>query len=519
VASGLRPLRARPAGRTVLGLRTSYVYTALAALLAIALGLNVGGVRDRLLGRSAPPPHIKLAVLPFLNLTGDPEQEYLSDGITQEMITQLGRLHPEGLSVIARSSVMRYKDGATPVDQIGRELGVEYVLEGSARLEANRVRITAELIHVLDQTQLWGDSYERELSGILAVQSEVALNVARALALRLLPAEQARLASVQTVDPEAYQAYLKALHYTQKLTAVDLDIAQRYLERALERDPSYASAYAGLAIVWVGRQQMSITPPPEAGPKAKAAALQAIALDDGSADAHEALAVIKTWVDWDWASAETEFRRALEINPNQAGAHAMYSHYLAIVGRPQEALAHSRRAIELDPYNAQFHAFHAGVLVFNRRYDDAMAAAQAALAIQPGHTVARSAFERGLIGKGLGEEHVAFSRESIGDNPELLELADRALAEGGYEGYWRALADYEAERYVMHGGGMHARSIAQRYLSAGDYDLAIEWLWKSYEERNPNLTYLGFPHFDPLRDHPRFQELVRRMNLPADPGR
>jgi TolB-like protein/predicted Ser/Thr protein kinase len=519
VAEGLRPLRARPAGRTILGLRASYVYTALAAVLALALGLNLGGVRDRLLGRGAPPAHIKLAVLPFLNLTGDPEQEYLSDGITQEMITQLGRLHPEGLSVIARSSVMRYKDGATPMDQIGRELGVEYVLEGSARREANHVRITAELIHVLDQTQLWADSYERDLSGLLAVQSEVALNVARALALRLLPAEQARLASVQTVDPEAYQAYLKALHHIQKLTPQDLDIAQGYLELALGKDPSYAPAYAGLAVVWGSRQQMGITPPPEAGPKGTAAALRAIALDDASAEAHEALAVIKTWTDWDWAGAETEFRRALEINRNLAGAHASFSHFLAIVGRPQEALTHSQRAIELDPFNVQFLSFHAKVLAFNRRYDDAMEEAQAVLAIQPRHPVARYIIEDALVGKGLREDHLAFARETYVTNPELLELADRAFAEDGYEGFWRALGEYRAERYEMHGGGTRAKRISLFYLMAGDHGLAIDWLWRSFEERDPNLTYLGLPLYDPIRDHPRFQELLRRMNLPADPGR
>ena len=183
---------------------------------------------------------VRLAVLPLVNLTGDSEQDYLSEGLTQEMITRLGSLHPKNLSVIARSSVMRYKKGDTPIDRIGRELGVDYVLEGSLRREKNRVRITAELIQVRDQAQLWADSYERELSGILVLQSEVAQNV-EALALKLLPAEQVRLASTRTVNPE-YDATLRGSYHLQKLTPVDLDTAQRYLELALEKDPSFAPA-------------------------------------------------------------------------------------------------------------------------------------------------------------------------------------------------------------------------------------------------------------------------------------
>ncbi len=245
VAEGFRPVRAkrRPSGPRIFGLKIAYLLPAvLVVALGLGIGINVGGVRDRLLGRNAAPARaVKLAVLPFVNLTGDPEQEYLSEGLTQEMITQLGSLHPETLSVIARSSVMRYKKGDTPIDRIGQELGVNYVLEGSTRREKNRVRITAELIQVRDQTQLWADSYERELSGILAVQSEVAQSVAKALALKLLPAEQARLASTRTVNPEAYDAYLRAFQHWTQLTPRGIDIAEKYVDLALEKDPSYCT--------------------------------------------------------------------------------------------------------------------------------------------------------------------------------------------------------------------------------------------------------------------------------------
>jgi len=318
-------------------------------VLAILVALDVGDVR-RLLGggRVGGVKPVRMAVLPFVNLSGDPEQEYLADGFTQEMITQLGKLHPEGLSVIARTSVMRYKGGDTPIDQIGRELDVDYVLEGSTHREAGRLRIAADLIQVNDQTQLWADSFERELAGILEVQGAVAQEVAKALALELLPVEEARLAAGQTVDPVAYEAYLKGTMHWMMLAPSSLDQAERYFEQAIEEDPLYAPAHAGLAWVWAVRQQIGASPPSEAGPKAKASAERAIALDESSDVAHEALAVISTWTDWDWDAAEREFRRTLELNPNNASAHAYYAHFLAIVGRVDEAVEHSERSIELD---------------------------------------------------------------------------------------------------------------------------------------------------------------------------
>jgi TolB-like protein len=222
-------------------------------IAAVLAGLDVGGLRGRLTG-GGQARAVRLAVLPFANLTGNPEEEYLSDGFTQEMIAQLGRLHPQSLSVIARTSVMRYKKTDKPIDQIGRELRVDYILEGSAQREADR--------------------YERELAGILMLQSEVAQKVAGALALTLLPAEQARLANARTVNPEAYDACSRGSYHWQKLTRAEPDTAQQYFDLALKKDPDYALSYAGIAIVWGCRQQMGITPPREAGPKAKAAALE-----------------------------------------------------------------------------------------------------------------------------------------------------------------------------------------------------------------------------------------------------
>ena len=341
---GGAPRRPRRAGRRAktaqctpppedLGIRTAYVYSSLALALALITGLDVGGLRSRIFGGEGRDERsIKLAVLPFSNLSGDPEQEYISDGLTQEMITFLGSLHPESLGVIARTSVMRYKKTDTPIEQIGRELNVEYVLEGSARREGSRLRIAAELIEVKDQTLLWADSYEKEISGIHALQNDVAREVAKALALKLLPSEQARLATARPVDPEAQEAYFKGFFYFGKGTPGDLDIAEKYFDLALERDPSYAPPYAGRANIWLWRNQMGLLSPEEAGPKAKAAALRAIELDEYLAGAHEAMGSVRFLIDWDWDGAREFYLRAVELNPNLAYAQVIYAHLLLIMG-------------------------------------------------------------------------------------------------------------------------------------------------------------------------------------------
>ncbi len=350
---------------------------ALVLLVGILVGVDAGGVRGWLTGRTGNPARtVKLAVLPFANLTGDPEQEYLSDGLTQEMIAQLGRLHPQGLSVIARTSVMQYKKSEKPIDQIARELGVGYVLEGSARKDGGRIRITAELVQVRDQTQLWAETYDREMRGILTLQSDVARKVAESLALKLLPGEQSRLANARTVNPEAYDAYLKGLNRSYGITAADLDASLKYFELALQKDPNYPLAYVGVSIVWVYRQQMGVTPPHEAAPKAKAAALKALELDDTLADAHYALGLLYAWTDWNWPAADAAFRRAIDLNPNFPEARAFYSNYLQMMRRPDEATPQIERAVALDPFNPLLRSLRATDLVFSRRYDEAIAVAR-----------------------------------------------------------------------------------------------------------------------------------------------
>jgi serine/threonine-protein kinase len=484
-------------------------------VLAAALVVMVAVLAVVLRGRAQRA--VKLAVLPFANLTGDPEQEYLSDGITQEMIAQLGRLHPASLSVIARTSVMRYKKTDKSIDQIGRELGVDYILEGSARREGSRIRISAELIQVRGQSQLWAESYENELAGILALQSEVARKVAGSLALRLLPGEQARLANARAVNPEAYDAYLKGLHHWHKLTPGDLESVQRYFELAMTKDPDYALAHAGMSLAWAGRQQMGLTPPAEAAPKAKAAALKAVALDETAAEAHHALAIVKGWSDWDWTGAEPEFKRAIEINPSFPDARAYYSHFLMIMRRPEEAMPQMERALQLDPLNELFQAMYGLDLHYVHRYDEAIAQFRKVLRTAPDHPSALGPLPLALFLRGMYPEALAAWKTyltAIYSDRDVERALDRGYAEGGFAGAMRQAADALAARsrktYVI------TEDIALLYVHAGEKGRALNWLEKGVEVRDPNAPYIGEPSFDSLRSEPRYQALLRKMNLPLN---
>jgi TolB-like protein len=498
--------------------RHRWLVPAAGALVAAALlfALDLGGLKTLLTGGpDAEGRAFKLAVLPFVNLTGDPEQEFLNDGLTQEMITLLGRLHPRRLGVIARTSVMRYKKAETPIDQIGRELGVDYVLEGSARREGGRVRVSADLIQVRDQTQLWGDVFEREMSDILALQNEVAGNIAKTLALKLLPSEQARLAQARPVNPEAYEACLKARSYWHKLTPPDLDASQRYFELALEKDPAYVPAYLGLSWVWAARQQMGIRRAHEVRLEWKKAALRAVELDDNSSEGHLALASFLTWGEWDWEAAWPEWKRAVELNPNNADTLTWYSHFLTNVGRIDEALPPIERALELDPFNPVYYSMYAGVLNYHGRYEEAAAAARKALALQPDAPVAWDQLTLALEGLGRKDERLAAQRDWIARDSERMAAFERGLAKGGYEGALRGDADVLAARYAKGTDRSGAVGIAALYRGAGDKDRSIDWLEKAFEDHDGNLPYIGRKIWAPLRSDPRFQELLRKLKLPA----
>lgn len=489
--------------------------TAVASVVAVGAAVYFGGLGDRIVGATGGAgPSIRLAVLPLENLTGDPAQDYFSDGLTAEMITQLGRLQPQRLGVIARTSAMRYKNTDKPIDEIGRELGADYILEGNARRDGGRVRITVQLIRVRDQTQLWAEGFERELSGVLQVQSDVARGVALSLSVALLPGEQTRLAESRLVSPEAYEAYLKGRFHYQRFTPPDLDLALRYYEASLAKDARHAPAYAGIAGVWVGRNMMGFARPDEATPKARVAALKALELDSTLALAHYALGSV-AWAEWQWEINEREWRRAIELDPSMPDARAGYSHLLIALGRPKEALAQAERAVRLDPFNAFMHASYGVILYFVGRYDEAIEELQNVQRTSPG-PLAQCALWHAFNIAGRREQALGGAEGCLGHySPAVKRALDEGFAKGGYAGAMRRVADLLAGGV----GGVYVAPIDVYipYLHAGEHDRALEWLAKAVEVRDLNV-YGAFA--DPfakrrLGDDPRFQALVRRARLPG----
>jgi tetratricopeptide (TPR) repeat protein len=344
---------------------------------------------------------------------------------------------------------------------------------------------------------------------------DIASTIAGEIQVKLTAEEETRFAKARQVNPEAYDAYLKGYNQVVKLTRAGLDAAQSYFELALEKDPTYAPAYAGIAFVWGGRGQMGILPAREAIERQREAAIRALELDDSCIEAHFMIACQKAWDDWDWEGAETEFLRIIKLDPQYAMAQAYYAHLLAIIGRYDEAVSHMELALELDPFNALFHGLYAGVLNFLARYDEAVGAARTALSLQPDLPIGRSQLRLALRAMGRYDEPLAMQRESASDDPELLAALDKGFVEAGYKGAQQRVADVQAARYGKP-GGVRAITIAGTYFAAGDLDLAIEWFEKAYEDHEPNLPYIGRPYWDPLRSDPRFQDLLRKMNLPVD---
>jgi TolB-like protein len=484
----------------------------LATFLAFVLGPNLLRLSERILPSATRAPIESIAVLPLHNLSGDPEQEYFADGMTEALITDLAKIG--ALKVISRTSAMRYKGTDKPLPEIAEELNVDAVLEGSALRSGDRVRITAQLIDVETGQALWAETYERDFQDLLVLQSEVAQAVAREIEVALTPEETARLASARTVNPEAYEAYLQGMFHWQKLTEADLDAAFSYFELALEKDPNYALAHVGISLVWAGRQQMGYAPSSEATPLRRAAVLKALEMDDSLAEAHASWANHKTWGEWDWPAAEAAFKRAIELNPNYAQAHAYYSHFLNIVGRPDEAMAQIERALELDPFNGLYHALHGVDLNFVRRYDDAIAEFRMALRLTPGLPFAKNGLTIALHFNGSYEEAVAAQKSylsAVGDVEGEAALTE-GYAEGGYTEAMRRLAETMAERSLR--TNTRAGQVAGLFIRAGENELALEWLERAFADHDPNMPYLLLPTYDGVRDDPRFQDLLRRMNLP-----
>ncbi len=478
------------------------------------VGFEPQGVTLKL--AEAKDEKIMLAVLPFENLSRDPEQEYFSDGMTEELISQLGRINAQRLEVIARTSAMRFKKTDKDVAQIGRELKVDYVVEGSVRRADGRVRITAQLVHVVRQTHLWSEAFDRDLKDILALQSDVAQAVARQINVKLNPQEEARLAAIRPVNPAAHEAYMRGRFLWHTRTPAGMQNSIESFRRAIELDPGYAPAHAGLADAHSQLARHGHVSPKEAFSLAKQAALRAVELDPGSAEAHGALAVIALYFDWQWTVAERETQRALDLNPSYEEAHHQYSHLLQTQGRPDESLTESRRALELNPLDRLLNVHLGWHYMMTRQDEQAIAQYKSVLEMDPNHYQALRHIGWAYMYKSLHAEAIVAleaANKLEAENSQAMSALGAAYAAGGRGSDARAiLGQLEGslpQRYVS------ACDIAAVYAALDEPDVALDWLEKAFEERSPRMVELGLdPVFDPLRSDPRFAELVRRMGLP-----
>jgi serine/threonine protein kinase/tetratricopeptide (TPR) repeat protein len=513
-ASTLVPVRRRR-GHTWLVLPLAAV--TLVALAAVLIGLNVRAVRDPLLGRSGAPQIRSLAVLPLANLSGDPEQDYFVDGMTEEMIMNLSKI--SALKVISRTSVMQYKGVKEPLPQIARELNVDAVVEGSVLKAQGRVRITAQLIDASTDRLLWAQSYDEDLKDVLALQAHVAQAIAAEIQVKLNPQEQTRLATVRPVEPEAYEAYLKGRSYWNRRNREAVLKGLEYFQEAARIDPTYALAYAGVADSYVVLESNQWLSPGAAVPQARAAALRALEIDGTLAEAHTSLASIAE-ADWDWATAEREYKRALELNPSYATAHQWYSYFLSKMGRHEEAVAQARRGVELDPRSLIIKVNVGQVLYTARRYDEAEKELLKILEVDPKFWPAHYCLGATYVQKGRFQEAIAELRRATVLSPGDDAVSDAVLAALGYT-YARSGRKAEAQKVLDELKKLSSQRyvsgyrLALSYLSLGEKGEAIKRLEKAYKEHDPWVTWMGTePMFEPIRSDPRIQDLLRRMNLP-----
>jgi len=455
-----------------------------------------------------------LAVLPLESLSSDASQDYFADGMTDELISDLGQI--SALRVISRTSVMAYKRARKPLPQIARELNVDAVVEGTVLRSGDQVRITAQLIEASTDKHLWSQSYQGELRDTLALQNQVARAIADQIRINLNPQEQAALKNVKVVNPQAYESFLKGRYFWNKRTADGLKVALAYFNQAIDEDPKYAQAYSGLADTYslLGDWQYAVMTPKEALPKAKAAATKALELDSALGEAHNSLAFCLDGFDWDFDSAGKEFRRAIELNPGYATAHHWYAWHLSLLGQYDDAIAEMRKAESLDPLSLIINADLAELLVLAHSYEEAIRQSRKTIEMDPNFALAHNQLAQAYLQKHMNDEAVAELQEAAqlsGESPTVMANLGRAYAASGKRS--EAIKLLSALKKRSNSIYSHGSEIAVIYAALGDTDQAMNWLEKGFEERfNPGV--LLRPGFDPLRSDPRFQDLLRRIGLP-----
>jgi len=487
-------------------------------LLAAGLGFTMGGVRDRLLGRPMAGEITSIAVLPLKNLSGDSAQDYFADGMTEALITELGKIST--LQVISHQSVLGYRQTEKLLPQIAGDLKVNALVEGTVLRSGGKVRITVNVVQAVPERHLWAESYEFDQQDILAVQGEVARAVARQIRVRLMPQEQARLTSSRPVDPEAYEAYLLGRAYSYKALArvpTSWTRAKEYFEKAIEKDPGYAPAYASLALLYVHNRGFS-SRDAQGRLQVRQWAEKALKLDDTLAEAHTALARV-TQQEWDWAGAEREYRRAIELNPSYPMARIWFAQYLWAMRRFEESVAEAKRAQKLDPVSPFVNTWAGACYFYAGRVDEAMASIQKAQELDPSYVDASIVLGRAYLARGMYQQAIAELQKALTFNDsEVLVLG--ALAHV----YARAGQRDEALKLVRklerieeeERGFVGPFGIIWAYAGLGDKEQAFAWLERAADERRDRIVWLNVdPLLEPLRSDPRFHDLVRRVGLPT----
>jgi len=466
-------------------------------------------------GNSRQPKISSLAVLPLKNLSGDSTQEYLADGMTEALIGRLSGIRD--LRVISRTSVMRFKDTQLSVPEIARTLRVDAIVEGSVIREGSRIRVHAQLIRGATDEHIWSEEYPREYRSLLEVQEEVGRRIAEQIQISLTPEDRARLASTHPVDPEAHENYLKGRYYFNLRTGDALNKSIASFQQAIARDSRYALAYSGLADAYAVLGFRGGFPSKDALSLAKTAALKAIELDETLTEPHASLAFIAETHEWDWATAEREYKRALELNPSDARTHNWYAGYLMYVGRFDDGISEARCARDLDPLSLPINNALAGRLLAGSRYDEALKQVQKTLELDAHFAPAHQTLGWVYLHSGKQEEAIrefqnALRLSGTADADLQLDLGIAYAMTGKRDEARRILAKLEN---LHEQGGVPSGSVAILHGALGESNEAFAWLEKAYEERDPQLTYIkAGRRFEPLRKDPRFAELVHRLGLP-----
>jgi TolB-like protein/DNA-binding winged helix-turn-helix (wHTH) protein len=517
IPAGTSSFGATPAGTQVVsrvyGRRAKVLASALVVAIALLVGLSLSSVRE-LLGKRRGTPDIKsLAVLPLVNLSSEADQDYFADGMTEALTTDLGKI--SALRVISRTSAMQYKSTKKPLREIARELNVDALVEGTVARFGSHLRITANLVQASPEKHLWAESYESEVGDALAVQGKIAQAVARQIRVRLTQKEQNLLAAARTVNPEAQDLYLSGLYaFTAGGTAASSEKAIKYFQLAVQKDPSYAAAYAGLAQVyatWIP----GMSRPRDLMPKAKEFAMKSLSLDNTLADAHSTLGNIELFYDWDWSAAEEEFKRTVELNPNHVRAHEWHSRGLVTSGRTDEAIAEAKLSIALDPSPLRWE-YPIWVFALARRYDLALERAQELVELAPNYVWGHFELAQIYGQQGRAEEaaqEFLKADELFGTDPKRIAQLKKAIAKSGAQGYWkRTLENY---RESARSNYVPSVLVAEACVRVGDKECAFQWLEKGFDERDDLMINLRVePVFDGIRSDPRYQDLVRRVGIP-----